>query len=187
MDDYLSKPFATEDLSRVLLKWRRGKGAPKDTVRPDTALLITAPAAGTPRAATPNMGALDMELIGRLRSTNASLLARLIETYLNYAPRAIEQIKAGVSAKNTTAILQAAHSLKSSSANVGAGRLSNACRQLEALMKSEAGASSEACQPLAAGLDQEFIVAVQGLLDIQKDMSREPAASKTPAASRGRA
>ena len=59
------------------------------------------------------------------------LLEQIIHLYLENAPQLIESIHAAVAARNTESLRVSAHSLKSSSANLGAQQLSDLCRELE--------------------------------------------------------
>jgi PAS domain S-box-containing protein len=60
------------------------------------------------------------------------LLARVVHVYLAESPRLMDELKAATAAKDTPAIARWAHSLKSSSANVGAAVFSRQCGELEA-------------------------------------------------------
>ncbi len=119
-----------------------------------------------------------MELIGRMRSTNNDLLNRLIETYLNYAPKAVTQLLAAANEKNAESIRTTAHSLKSSSANVGAMPLSTLCRDLEQLMKSSAAANTPKCEKLVESIEREFSFVTNDLRQVQISLPRPGQAAK---------
>ena len=55
----------------------------------------------------------------------------LVETYLADAPEQLDAINAAVQADDAAALVRPAHTLKSSSATVGAMRLSSVARELE--------------------------------------------------------
>jgi len=75
-------------------------------------------------------GALDA--IRALQSDAApDLLARVIRLYLDSAPDLVGRIRTGLATNDQEAVRIAAHTLKSSSANLGATRLAELCRQLE--------------------------------------------------------
>jgi len=76
--------------------------------------------------------ALD-ELRDLQRETGSDLLQRLLQSYLNTTPRLLEDIRKGMASQNTNAVYESAHSLKSSSAYVGATALSELAQQLEAI------------------------------------------------------
>ncbi|EHQ52806.1 Hpt sensor hybrid histidine kinase [Ectothiorhodospira sp. PHS-1] len=71
----------------------------------------------------------ELESLGE--STGQNLLIRVFQAFLDTAPSLAEQIETAVAAKETDSLRSAAHSLKSSSGNVGAWRLATVCRQLE--------------------------------------------------------
>ena len=61
----------------------------------------------------------------------AGLLGQVVALYLEASPGLIGQIRSGLAAHAAAAVRMAAHTLKSSSANVGARRLSELCASLE--------------------------------------------------------
>ena len=56
----------------------------------------------------------------------------LVDTYLEDGVTQLEMMRAAADAGDAEALVRPAHSLKSSSANVGASALAEACRSLEA-------------------------------------------------------
>jgi HPt (histidine-containing phosphotransfer) domain-containing protein len=60
-----------------------------------------------------------------------SLLTEVIALYLEVSPKSFEQIEAAVKAEDRKGMYQTAHSLKSSSGNLGAIRLAALCEALE--------------------------------------------------------
>ncbi len=59
------------------------------------------------------------------------LLARVIKLYLIESPKLVEKIRQAGESGDAPEIVRAAHSFKSSSANVGATRLAQLCADLE--------------------------------------------------------
>ncbi len=59
------------------------------------------------------------------------LLLRVIEMYLSDGRSLVDAIEAAAAAGNSTALIYAAHTLKSSSANLGAVDLAARCQQIE--------------------------------------------------------
>jgi HPt (histidine-containing phosphotransfer) domain-containing protein len=78
---------------------------------------------------------IDMQVIEGLRELGGSddpgLVAELIGLFLEDAPRRIEELERGLSSGDVELLERAAHTLKSSSANVGACSLSDLCRRIE--------------------------------------------------------
>ena len=132
MDDYLSKPYSEHQLRDMLAKWLpASRGRTADTVREEPAedaALSPADRNLGPDLETP---ALDDNVIAPLRKARPDLLHRLIKTYLTYAPTALAELNAAMRDANFDELCRLAHSLKSSSANLGAIELSGYCRQLE--------------------------------------------------------
>jgi HPt (histidine-containing phosphotransfer) domain-containing protein len=62
-------------------------------------------------------------------------IKELLDTFLDDAPKLIEQLKSAVAAKDVDSFRRAAHSLKSNAATFGAQRLSDLAKQLEMLAK----------------------------------------------------
>ncbi len=59
------------------------------------------------------------------------LLERLIETYLTTAGRLVGDAERALAADDASALRHAAHTLKSSSASLGAGHLARRCGEVE--------------------------------------------------------
>ncbi len=141
MDDYLSKPFSREQLLAVVDRWA-GR-------RP--------PVAGSATPAEEEDEPLERQALEGLlrlqRRGSPDLLQRVVATYLATSPRLVEALRDAASNDDLEALGRAAHSLKSSSASLGAGRLVTFCRRLEALA---GGDSAAAAGPLVAELCGEF-------------------------------
>ena len=72
---------------------------------------------------------LNSSLIDRFGG-QADLVRQLIQIYVDTSPGYIEAIDAGISGGDREKVAAAAHSLKGSSAEVGAERLAQLCQQL---------------------------------------------------------
>ena len=124
MDDYLAKPFSRDELVRVLVRWL------------PPAVTGSMPAATPPVApAEPNSAVLDARIIERItalqRDGKLDLLAHLIGLYLASVPRLVSEIEFGLTAGDAALVRRAVHTLKSSSANLGASALAKVCGELE--------------------------------------------------------
>jgi HPt (histidine-containing phosphotransfer) domain-containing protein len=79
---------------------------------------------------------LDQAAIANIRALERQgapgLLATVVDLYLADAPKLIQQMHAALGTSDASAINRAAHTLKSSSANLGAHRLAEICKALEA-------------------------------------------------------
>jgi len=134
MDDYLAKPYTRAALLAVLARWRPASAAPK---------AAEAPAAQTPavtaqavqQAPAEPAALLDAAALQNLRAMRRpgrpDVLGRIIDLFYSDAPRLLGQLEVAAEASDTAALQLAAHTLKSSCANVGALGLSATCREIE--------------------------------------------------------
>ena len=74
---------------------------------------------------------LSASILDELREVLGNEVDKIIEVYLEDAPRLIAQLERAAVGGDPIALRVAAHTLKSSSANVGATTLSEAARDLE--------------------------------------------------------
>ena len=129
MDDYLSKPFTQDQLREMLERWL--------TDESESALLSADSSNQELEASTsaPIEMVLDQAPLDAIRALEkngrADMLARVIEMYIEDSARLIENIQAGIAAGDADAVMRGAHSLKSSSANLGASQLAELCRRME--------------------------------------------------------
>lgn len=91
---------------------------------------------------------------------DSAFVVDLVETYLGDAPRQIAEIHAAADAHDAAALVRPAHTLKSSSATVGAHRLAARARRLETAGREDAldGAAED-----LAGLAAEWEATLQAL------------------------
>ena len=122
MDDYLPKPFRRDALAAMLGRWLPARAPAEDGSSVAAAETASAPAV--------DRKALDAirELGG---SASPDLLDQVIRIYLDTTPELLDTLRSGLAAAHTEAVRTAAHTLKSSSANLGATGLSELCKRLE--------------------------------------------------------
>ncbi len=138
MDDYLSKPFKKNDILTLLEIWSNkvhrqnlNKSSPTDT---KTKLDVTGKEAlpGDPPKAS---GLLNLSVLSTLRDLQLEgepdVMTKLVDVYLSSSGTLTEKLQEGASLNNFKKMQNAAHSLKSSSANMGATQLSEICKELE--------------------------------------------------------
>ena len=135
-DDYLSKPFSETDLRAVLLRW-----LPSEVAAPVAHPMPVGALATTP--APP----LDPRILDRLQAMEKKgahgLMARLTHAFLASAPPLFDELKQATARGDMPAARHAAHTLKSSNANVGALGVSRLFAQIEAdARRSEASAAA---------------------------------------------
>ncbi len=79
--------------------------------------------------------AIDRKALDTIRAlasdTAPDLLQQVVRLYFESALELLGRLRAGMAANDQDAVRGAAHSLKSSSANLGANRLADLCKQLE--------------------------------------------------------
>ncbi|MFT3754407.1 MAG: ATP-binding protein [Pseudoxanthomonas sp.] len=140
MDDYLSKPVSREQLGECLQRWlAKNKSATPPPAKSTIEQAIIAAASDThaPTAAnrttTTSLPVLDHAMLDELHEIAGDETARIVALFLEDAPRLIAELeKASTSAEpDLDAMREAAHTLKSSSANVGAMALSAAAKRIE--------------------------------------------------------
>jgi CheY-like chemotaxis protein len=145
MDDYLAKPYRRDQLLDILTRWTRGDGALDGGEGTDGQASLATPE-------TIDGGTLEA-LRGLQRPGRLNLVERVIEIFNRDAPRLLAQMQAAIHDGNAEALRNAAHALKSASANVGALALAARCRQIEE--QARAADDSSFSMPLG-GLDEEL-------------------------------
>lgn len=82
------------------------------------------------------MSVIDQATFEKLKEmSGADFINELIDTFLDDAPKLIEEIRAALSANNADAFRRAAHSMKSNAATFGASQLAALAKELEMLGK----------------------------------------------------
>ena len=167
MDDYLAKPFNAAQLQTMLARWLPEQ--PEDTAAPaigpvDEAAIVGSDAApSVTEDAVLDTGVLDV-FRQRERAGRSGLVQRIIDAYLDDSPQHVTQMRAGFDANDPARVQAAAHTLKSSSANVGATGLSERCKAIEntaragslADIASELGAAETLYERVCGALKQQY-------------------------------
>ena len=126
MNDYISKPVKLPELQAVL---QQAAGI----IRPAAAL--TTP----PRKAPVTDATIDTSVLAGLRELREpdepDPVNELIDLFLRDTPARVTSMEDAISRSDAPALKEAAHSLKGSSNNLGARRLSKICADLEHLAK----------------------------------------------------
>ncbi len=158
MDDHVAKPFRRAQLRATMALW------------------VGAPAAMVMMNATPphtiDRQALlkQLQFGGRLRPT---LVAKVIELYLSDTPPILDELAQGLERNDQRAVERAAHTLKSSSASVGAFALS----ELAGLVEGHARSGSlDAAHQHVAEIRRQFDSAVAQLQTLRAELLQPQAA-----------
>lgn len=123
MDDYVSKPFDPVELFSSISRCLNA-----DPVNVEMSS-TPAPPGGTERETA---GRLESAIVEPLRVGKPDLWKKLVTVYLEDMARGLEKMAQALSDGDFAAVHLTAHTLKSSSANMGATYLSELCRKLEA-------------------------------------------------------
>ncbi len=146
MDDYLSKPFSLEELRAALertLHDRKFRTQPPPETRPTVGERQT--------------GVLDSAALASIRRLNPAgypaLLERLVVAYLKSSDQAVAMLGEALVNGQREELGKIAHSLKSSSGNVGAIRLIALCKELEMIGYGKSDADPA---PLVDAITREY-------------------------------
>jgi len=126
MDDFVAKPVRLEDLEAAL---DRAGGTPSDAAGAAEGMPPVS-AAPVPEAPAVDLTVLPQLLRG-LGDRAPIAEGRLIDTYLGELPRLVAALRRALDEGDREAMHRTVHSLKSSSANMGARHLSDLCADLE--------------------------------------------------------
>lgn len=174
MDDYLAKPLEFASLRRAIEPWvrlrdgnyystRQDAGSPRlpedAGSRADEPADVVDDAAGPP-AADNAVAPIDEARLAGLRELMAEELPRLIREYLDSVPGLLQELDQAAVDEDLEAMVRPAHTLKSSSANLCAMRLSAEAAALEKLART---GELEAALRVQRGMAEEFAVASRAL------------------------
>ena len=144
MDDYLSKPFTQKQLRQVMLRWLPGGEveAQRDEIDLVEEVIESQPSAEGETGAgqqVSDMDVLDQRMLDNIRALQQDgapdMLRKVIEIYFDSADQLVKELGEGVNNSDAEQIRKAAHTLKSSSANVGAVKLAAICKELELMAR----------------------------------------------------
>jgi CheY-like chemotaxis protein len=131
MSDYVAKPFRVDVLAGTLQRWspdHAGEPVPAESAETDE---------GAAGAAGGESAVLDRAVLAALRDitsdTEPGFVAELVESFLAELPARLDAMAVAVVRSDAEAVRAAAHALKGSAGNLGAGPLQHACDRLESL------------------------------------------------------
>ncbi len=145
MDDYFTKPFTQEKLREVLGRWLKERPAtarpspaspPEAVPRSEGPVLATV---GSANAVGPEAGATTINrkawdaITVLQRPGQPDALAKIFSLYLSDSHQLVDKLRKAVQDGEAKLVNEAAHSLKSRSAALGAVSLADLCKQLERL------------------------------------------------------
>lgn len=158
MDNYVTKPIDLKQLKEALKSASRNNGKSQKTetkseFKPAEIKKIF-------QFSNPTIDETVIEMLASMDEDN-EFLKEMIVLYLKETPPIVENIKKGLDSSDKELFTRASHTLKSSSANIGAMRLSEMSKELEMMGKNS---SFENARELIALTKQEFQQAKLALL-----------------------
>jgi signal transduction histidine kinase/CheY-like chemotaxis protein/HPt (histidine-containing phosphotransfer) domain-containing protein len=179
MDDYLSKPFHLMQMRNILQRWLKDKNTatpyiPEPAIdalttettplsrtedEEDSAVKVLVCPAVIEKSYLDNICALQ-------RDGAPNILNKVIELYFNDSPHHIDSMRKAVASGDTVVLSHAAHSFKSSSANLGALNLAELCRKMETLGRMQVLSGTE---ELLAEIEEKHSAVCDTLVAIQKE------------------
>lgn len=142
MDGYISKPFDIDRIGATLERWF-GEGA---GTRPKLSA-SSADRQGAPNEAD-GVDLIDRKRLAALQELQADgepdILVQVFTAYLRNSEAIRTQMTQALNPLDISALQRAAHSLKSSSANIGATGLADLCRDLEVRCSRQCGDDADA-------------------------------------------
>lgn len=139
MDDYMTKPFKINQLRNMVERWLPASSSrqPVETTLSDLREEEGGQGGYAQASVAEGDPLIDMSFLNNIKSMQRpgrpNLVNKVIEEYVSSSLRLIDDIRRGIAKGDATALRNAAHSLKSSSANVGASSLAAVCRQIETI------------------------------------------------------
>jgi two-component system, sensor histidine kinase and response regulator len=153
MDDYLAKPVKPQELASMIEKWlsnqeqTQGKEAAASNIDTDDVF--------------------DLSVLMSNLSEDKSLVYNILQDFCAYLPDKISALKHAYATNDAPLVRHEAHTIKGSSANIGAIAVQNIARQIENAAKSGDLTNTE---PLIEELDTQLDVL---LMTIEKLLSQQ--------------
>jgi HPt (histidine-containing phosphotransfer) domain-containing protein len=112
---------------------------------------------------------LDPAVIALFRQRRPGFLERIATAYLEEAPKYLRNLKAASTVEDYDAMKMAAHTLKSSSANIGAVRLSEVCQEIENTVSSK---DMKALTALLGSVGGEYFAVEEALKQVLYEVKK---------------
>ena len=130
MNDYLTKPFTQARLTALIKRWAK-LSVEAGTATDGSGRAVPEPAAAGHRS----VADLDQRALDNIRALQSqgspNILQKIIDMFISNSPQQLEKLEEAATTGNADLLRSAAHSLKSSSANLGATEMSAMCSELE--------------------------------------------------------
>jgi two-component system sensor histidine kinase/response regulator len=171
MDDYLSKPFTQQQLGAVIGRWMAlplAAAPPQHDAQPAAPRALPALVAMVhhaeqrpvlPPEAREQIArdVINLHALDNIRALSAergsALVQRVINAYVDDTPQHLRTLRKAIAGHDAGHLRKVAHSLKSSSANVGAETLAQMCKDMETLGRAD---STEGASGILTDMEHEF-------------------------------
>jgi CheY-like chemotaxis protein/HPt (histidine-containing phosphotransfer) domain-containing protein len=159
MDDYFTKPFTPDKLHTTLQRWlpKAAGVSREEAVVSDRAPEARSASQEAGEAKQTDRRPIDPKALDNIRALQRKgapdIVSKVIHIYLKESPKFLQTLRGAVSAQDAAALQKAAHSFKSSSANVGAAGLFELCRDMEAMGREN---KPENAAPLLSDIEAEY-------------------------------
>ena len=160
-NDMILKPFARETLNTCLNKWM-SKKLPKNDSPEGSSIKKNAEAI---------LAAQQLNEIADMAGDDGEAVVNsIIDLYIQHSPELVQQINRAVAANDNDSLFKSAHSLKSSSGNIGALRLEALAKEME---KNGRSGDIEQAKAHVGELQTVYQNTLQALGDKQKEYRNE--------------
>jgi len=154
MNDYLPKPFRRSDLYASVSRW-----IPAEREAESAAQQPSLPVVAEPAPDVIDTDAIEL-IVSLQKPGEPDFLARIVDLYRSRGADLVREMESAIRAGNAEAGQRAAHSMKSSSAQLGAGRLAARCARIEEAARL---GQLEQCAADAVALESDFLAACEAL------------------------
>ena len=138
MDGYVAKRYSRDKLLAALARWTQAANTTSGAIQRADGIPIAPAATGA--------GAVDVHALQALRAMQRpgrpSVLARMLDLFDRDAPRLLADMRDAARTSDVETLRDAAHTLKSNCANVGASALAAICRDIEQLARAADGVAA---------------------------------------------
>ena len=174
MDDYVTKPVRREELAKALAKCQPLYPLNSDHLPPESPSShngysspeMTNLSNEQPLSDLPSIDAQILQNLREYDDEDDPFVDILIETYLNEAPQHLEGIRTAVQSQDAKILKESAHTLKSSSAQLGAMQFSQLCKEIEYMGRAGMETDSTEIECFVSG------AAEQHLCELEKEWRR---------------
>ncbi|MGE0767553.1 MAG: response regulator [Hyphomicrobiaceae bacterium] len=156
MSELLAKPFTLKEIRDCLERWLRRSADDTTTVQDGERLGTADKTDRSPEMGPTHLAALIdpgvLDSIRKIAAPEDRLLERVVDLYMEHAPQYLARLEM-VDPTNASAVVDAAHALKSLSRNIGALRIGNLAGEIEKSARAGAQFDPQSLESLKAELE----------------------------------